>query len=572
MSTAHDPVLEIHNLCIAFEAGRTAPLVVNQISFNVQAGEVLGIVGESGSGKTLSALAAISLLPTGAKIPQGEILFRDRKEKTHSILEMGEEGLRRLRGREIGMIFQEPMSSLNPVMRCGKQLTEVLRLHLKMDARQARIRCLELFREVRLPRPESIYRAYPHQLSGGQKQRVMIAMAMACKPRLLIADEPTTALDVSVQNSILSLMQELGRKYGTSILFITHDLGVIRRIAHRVLVMHQGKIVEQGRVEEVFHHPVHPYTRGLMACRPSLGARPNRLLTIRDFLEETTPPAMEMENPMERQSRLKRLYHQEPLLKVQDMSTWFPDERSWIGKIKTVVKAVDEVSFVLYPGETLGLVGESGSGKTTLGRSLLRLQKSQQGRLFFEGQEITAAKPAEMRQWRKKMQIIFQDPYASLNPRMTAGEAIMEPMRVHRLYANEKNRQNKALEILERVGLQAEHFHRYPHAFSGGQRQRLGIARALALEPRFVVCDESVSALDVSVQAQVLNLLNELKAEFGLTYIFISHDLSVVRYMSDRIMVLKDGKLLEEGEADELIARPQQEYTRSLIASIPDIA
>ena len=562
-------VLEIRNLSIAFENGPDAPRVVNRVSFSVEAGEVLGIVGESGYGKTLSALAAIQLLPPGAKIPEGEILFRDREEKTHSILALGEEAVRRLRGKEIGMIFQEPMSSLNPVMRCGKQITEVLRLHLKMDAPQARERCLELFREVRLPRPESIFRSYPHQLSGGQKQRVMIAMAMACKPRLLIADEPTTALDVSVQNSILELMQELARKYGTSILFITHDLGVIRPIAQRVMVMHQGKVVEQGKVEEVFQQPSHPYTRGLMACRPSLGERPKRLLTIRDFLEKESPPQVVLENTMQRHKRQKELYARTPLLEVQALSTWFPDERSWLGRVRTYVKAVDEVSFVLYPGETLGLVGESGSGKTTLGRSILGLQKARQGRLFFEGEDLAALRPSEMRHWRKKIQIIFQDPYASLNPRMTAGEAIMEPMRVHRLFADEKGMRSKAMELLERVGLQAEHFHRYPHAFSGGQRQRLGIARALALEPRFVVCDESVSALDVSVQAQVLNLLNELKEEFGLTYIFISHDLSVVRYMSDRILVLKDGKLVEEGEADQLIAQPRQDYTRTLIASIP---
>lgn len=565
-------VIEIRNLTIAFGSTDDSSVVVEDLNLQLEKGKTLGIVGESGSGKTLTSLAIMQLLPPGGRIERGEIIFREEDGKQGDLLKLDSKGIRKQRGKNIAMIFQEPMSSLNPVMRCGRQVMESLQLHLKLSRKEAGKRCLELFREVKLPRPESIFRSYPHQLSGGQKQRVMIAMAMSCKPGLLIADEPTTALDVSVQKSILLLMKELGRKYGTSIIFITHDLGIIRQIADDVMVMRKGKVVENGRVDQIFNHPKHPYTQGLMACRPAMNTRPKKLLTVNDFLEtarSNEKPSIQLVGEEERSKRHKEMYRREPFLKVEDLSTWFVDGRNWLGKPKSFVKAVDDVSFSLFPGETLGLVGESGSGKTSLGRTILNLQRKTSGKIEFSGKDISKLSGDSLRNLRREMQIIFQDPYSSLNPRITAGEAIMEPMKVHHLNGSKEQRKARTYELMERVGLEQEHFNRYPHEFSGGQRQRIGIARALALEPRFIVCDESVSALDVSVQAQVLNLLNELKDEFGLTYIFISHDLSVVRYMSDRILVLKDGKIVEEGEADKLVQHPVQDYTQRLIESIP---
>jgi len=566
------PLLEVRDLTIAFRQGPQKQVVARDVDFTLLPGQTPGIVGESGSGKTVTSLALMGLLPPGGIVETGSILFRSRDAAATDLLLLKPQEMRRLRGKEIAMIFQEPMTSLNPVMRCGRQVSEVLRLHLGMNAREARQRCVQLFIEVRLPRPEAIYSSFPHQLSGGQKQRVMIAMAMACQPRLLIADEPTTALDVTVQRSILELMKEMARQYGTSIIFITHDLGVVRCIADQVMVMHQGTVVEQGAVEQVFEKPQHPYTQGLMACRPRLGHRPVRLLTVRDFLgagESSTPLQVREISAEERRTRHQTLYAQEPVLRVSGLRTWFPASATLLGKVTSWVKAVDEVSLEVYPGETLGLVGESGSGKTTLGRSILRLQPLSGGRIAYLGRPLENLGGQEMRNERKALQIIFQDPYSSLNPRISAGKAIMEPMQVHRLYRNDHERRQNALALMEKVGLEARQFNRYPHEFSGGQRQRIGIARALALQPQFIVCDESVSALDVSVQAQVLNLLNDLKEEYGLTYIFISHDLSVVRYMSDRILVLQEGRVVEYGEADDLIRHPKEDYTRALIEAIP---
>lgn len=565
-------LLEVSNLSIAFGKATPDQAVVRRVSFTLKEGETLGIVGESGSGKTLSALALMGLLPQQANILEGSALLHSGEAEPRDLIRLEHREMRKLRGHDITMIFQEPMSSLNPVMRCGKQVIEVMRQHLQLTGKEARKRCIGLFREVQLPRPEGIYRSYPHQLSGGQKQRVMIAMAMACNPRLIIADEPTTALDVTVQKAILGLLKELARKHNTAIIFITHDLGVVRSIADNVLVMKNGEVVEQGPVQNVFNTPVHPYTQGLMACRPGLGHRPERLLTVQDFLaaRESGKEVFVREiGSDERRQRLQTLYSQDPILKVSGLQTWFPSSLSLLGKVKSWVKAVDDVGLEVYPGETLGLVGESGSGKTTLGRSILRLQPMRGGRIVYLGRPLSQLEGKALRDERKGLQIIFQDPYSSLNPRISAGEAIMEPMKVHRLHGSDQERRQKALALMEKVGLEVRQFNRYPHEFSGGQRQRIGIARALALEPSFIVCDESVSALDVSVQAQVLNLLNALKKEFGLTYIFISHDLSVVRYMSDRIVVLRDGKVVESGDADELILNPKEDYTRALIEAIP---
>ena len=566
-------LLKISNLTISFQSEEGSSTAVNDISLEIAQGETLGIVGESGSGKSVTSLAIMRLLPSkGCTINSGKIIYRRADGSTINLPELNEQAMRNYRGREIAMIFQEPMTSLNPVHRCGEQVSEVIRLHQKLTRRQAKEKTLALFTEVLLPRPEDIYKAYPHQLSGGQKQRVMIAMAISCNPSLLIADEPTTALDVTVQKAILALLKSLQQKHGMGIIFISHDLGVVAEIADKVAVMYKGQIVEQGDIAGVFHHPQHPYTKGLLACRPPLDKRLRVLPTVGDFVNGKLSNAalLSLEvSAAERKLFHQKLYAQKPLLEVKNLQTWFPIRQGIFSKVKSVVKAVDNVSFVVYPGETLGLVGESGSGKTTLGRSILRLVEPTGGEMYYGGRLISMLTASEMRPMRRKLQIIFQDPYSSLNPRITAGRAIMEPMNVHKLHGNSRQRKEKTYELLQKVGLLPEHFSRYPHEFSGGQRQRICIARALATEPEFIVCDESVSALDVSVQAQVLNLLNDLKREFGFTYIFISHDLSVVKFMSDRMMVMKDGNLLEIGDADQVYANPQSDYTRALIGAIP---
>ena len=565
------PLLEIRNLCIDFFSDGQAHRAVDGVSLCLEPVKTLGIVGESGSGKTVTALSVLGLLPAAGRISEGEIFFSNHSEVA-DLRNLSAERMRRIRGNRIGMIFQEPMTSLNPVKKCGKQVAESMMVHLGYSSKQARAKTLELFDEVLLPRPESIFRSYPHQLSGGQKQRVMIAMAVACNPSMLIADEPTTALDVTVQQSILALMKRLQQKYHMGMLYISHDLGVVAQIADQVVVMYKGKVVEHGMVGEIFSKPVHAYTKGLIACRPGMHLRPEKLPTVKDFMQEESRKKTETIyiSPENRALRHKTLYKSEPLISVENLKVYFEENASAFSFRKNCVKAVDGVSLDVYPGETLGLVGESGSGKTTLGRALLRLVKANEGKVSFMGTDLFSMPPGELRAMRRSMQIIFQDPYSSLNPRIQIGEAIAEPMKVHGLYQNASGRRQKVRELLERVGLGAEHYQRYPHEFSGGQRQRICIARALALNPSFIVCDESVSALDVSIQAQVLNLLNELKKDFGFAYIFISHDLSVVRYMSDRMMVMKDGRIIESGEADALVARPASDYTRNLIAAIPD--
>ncbi len=559
-------LLNIENLTIDFGSTSERVRAVDQVSFQIDKGQSFGLVGESGSGKSVTALAIMQLLQKQAKIVSGKILFNDK-----NILESGFEEIRKLRGNNISMIFQEPMSSLNPVMRCGKQLAEIICLHQGISKKEAKNQAIELFKQVKLPRPEYIYRSYPHQISGGQKQRVMIAMAIANKPDLLIADEPTTALDVTVQKEIIQLLKELKDSFNMSLLFISHDLGVVSEIADDVAVMYKGRLVEQGKMKLIFTNPQHPYTKGLLACRPPVDERPGRLPTIDEFIQENTVDIRKTAqiNKTARLRRHKILYEKEPLISVQNLEKKFVLKKPLFRKVSEYVRAVDQVSLDVFPGETLGLVGESGCGKTTLGRSILRLIEPDSGKILFEEKNILKANYSAMKRARKKINIVFQDPYSSLNPRMSIGYAIMEPMQVHRLYKSKKERKQKVFELLEKVGLKNEHFHRYPHEFSGGQRQRIVIARALALNPQFIICDEAVSALDVSVQAKVLNLLNDLKKEFGFSYIFISHDLSVVRYMSDRIMVMKDGKIIESGEADKIYYNPQTEYTKQLIQSIP---
>jgi len=576
-------LLEVKNLETHFKTEEGLVKAVNNVSFNLKRGETVGIVGESGSGKSVTSLSVMRLIPNPPGfIAGGQIIYNNREGEAVDLTKVSLDEMRHYRGNEISMIFQEPMTSLNPVFTCGNQVVEAIILHKKVDKAEAKRQTLELFEKVQLPTPERIFNAYPHQLSGGQKQRVMIAMAMSCDPQILIADEPTTALDVTVQKTILQLMNDLKSEIDASIMFITHDLGVIAEVADRVIVMYRGEIVEQGTVLEIFENPKHPYTKGLLACRPPLGKRLSKLPTVSDFMtidgngkmHEIDVSVEEMINRVTISSdthdqRLVNLKKKEPLLQVRNLKTWFPTERNFFGKVTNYVKAVNDVSFDVYPGETLGLVGESGCGKTTLGRTILRLAPAYSGEIIYKGHKILDITKPQMKELRKEMQIIFQDPYSSLNPRITIGNAIMEPMQVHGVLANDKQRKDRVTELLETVSLRAHHFNRYPHEFSGGQRQRICIARSLALNPEFIICDESVSALDVSVQAQVLNLLIDLREKLNLTYIFISHDLSVVKFMSDRMIVMNKGLIEEMGPADDIYMRPENPYTQRLISAIP---
>ena len=580
-SSVDKNLLLVKDLTVVFKNGAHVFTAVDQLSFSLGKGETLGIVGESGSGKSVTSLALMQLIarPAG-KIEKGTAFLETKADGMKDLLSLPEDEIRKYRGNDVAMIFQEPMTSLNPVYSCGQQVAEALILHKKMSKTEARAETIRLFNKVRLPRAEQMYDAYPHQLSGGQKQRVMIAMAISCQPKVLIADEPTTALDVTVQAAILDLLRELQQETGMAMIFITHDLGVVSRIANHVLVMYKGKGVEYGSVKTIFDNPVHPYTKGLLACRPSRNMGMVRLPVISDFMKvnedgSITEAAGSIQEVIDRlksvhvNPRREEVRASKPLLEVKNLQTWFPVKKGLFGKVREVVKAVDEVSFEVFKGETLGLVGESGCGKTTLGRSILRLIEPTGGSLMYNGEDIRKFDNRQLRGFRKHMQLVFQDPYSSLNPRMTIGEAIQEPMEVHGLYGDRNERKEQVFNLLKKVGLKEEHFHRYPHQFSGGQRQRVCIARALSLNPEFVICDESVSALDVSVQAQVLNLLNDLKEEQGLTYIFISHDLSVVRYMSDRMLVMNKGRIEEMGAAEEVYSNPKSDYTKRLIAAIP---
>ncbi len=573
MSSA--PLVSIRNLEVTFRTEESLVTAVKGISLDIQPGEILGIVGESGSGKSVTALSLMRLIAAPGNISAGQILYQPENKAATDILQLPPAALRGYRGQEIAMIFQEPMTSLNPLHTCGRQVAEAIRLHKKVSESAARNQAIALFERVRIPNPREAFDKYPHELSGGQKQRVMIAMAVSCGPRLLIADEPTTALDVTVQKNILELLRELQQEMGMSVIFITHDLGVIAEIASRVVVMYKGEIVEEGAVEDIFNRPQHPYTKGLLACRPPLDLRLRRLPIVRDFTEGGQAANVDafvrslVLPEAEQKAREALLDTRSLLLKVEGLSTWFPGKRNLLGKVRSYTKAVDDVSFEVREGETLGLVGESGCGKTTLSRTLLRLIEPTHGSIQYRGKDLRSLSAKEMRGMRKHIQLIFQDPYSSLNPRLTVGQAILEPMMVHGLYENDRTRREKVLELLEKVNLLPEHYHRYPHEFSGGQRQRVVIARALAVNPEFIICDESVSALDVSVQAQVLNLLARLQQEFNFTYIFISHNLSVVHFMSDRMMVMNKGKIAEIGNAREVYHHPKSAYTRELIAAIP---
>ncbi len=562
-------LIQVENLKISFLRQKQWFEVVKGIDFSINKGEIVGLVGESGSGKSVSSLAIMGLLPEKySKINEGKILFYENEDRPIDLTLLSEKEYQSFRGDKVAMIFQEPMTALNPVQKCGNQVMEMILLHIKTTKSKAKQRVLELFKEVLLPDIERIYNSYPFELSGGQKQRVMIAMALSCNPDLLIADEPTTALDVTVQKTILELLKSIQKKYGIGVLFITHDLGVIKQIADRVIVLYKGEIVEKGDVNDVFYNPQHSYTKGLLASRPPIEERPKRLLTVSDFLNNNAQEEI-LITKEQRQENHFQLYSQEPLLRVKDLSVEYVVQKNLFGKIKKKNVAVNKVSFDVYKGETLGLVGESGCGKTTIGRAILQLIDSANGQIEFDGKLLNEIKGEELRNIRKDIQIIFQDPYSSLNPRLTIGQAIEEPLIVHNIYSNAKERKKRVISLLDKVGLDSSQYDRYPHQFSGGQRQRIGIARSLALEPKIIICDESVSALDVSVQAQVLNLLNDLKNDFGFTYIFISHDLSVVKYMSDRMIVMQKGNIVEEGEADSIYANPQTQYTKKLISSIP---
>jgi len=555
-------LLSVENLTISFSSEGIDNEIIHNISYYLNSNEILGVVGESGSGKSVSSLAILGLLPKNiSKITQGSIFFDSQDLTT---INSGQ--FQKIRGHKIAMIFQEPMSSLNPSMTCGKQVLEILLQHTSLSKAEAKTETLSLFKKVKLPLPKRVYNAYPHEISGGQKQRVMIAIAIACKPQLLIADEPTTALDVTVQQDIILLLKQLQKEEQMSIIFISHDLSLVSEIADRILVMYKGAIVEQGEVKQVFKNPQHLYTKALINSKPSMKTRLRQLPTIDDFINKNS--TSDVITSEERAEAHNKIYGQKPLLEVINLEKEFVSKSGWFSKPEAF-KAVNNVSFKLYKGETLGLVGESGCGKSTLSNAILQLDKATAGSILYQDVDITKLSKSDIRKLRKDIQIIFQDPYASLNPRLTVGNAIMEPMKVHGIGTTKAERKTKVIDLLFKVGLDDTYFNRYPHEFSGGQRQRIGIARAIALEPQLIICDESVSALDISVQAQVLNLLNDLKSNFGFTYIFISHDLSVVKYMSDQLIVMNKGEIEEMDDADEIYNNPKKSYTKKLIQAIP---
>jgi peptide/nickel transport system ATP-binding protein len=562
------PLLSVQNLCIDFNTADKGVTAVKNISFTVAAGEMVAIVGESGSGKSVTALSVLKLLSSKTSV-KGKLVFLSKGKDSLDLLEATDKAMTSIRGKDIAMIFQEPMSSLNPLLTCGYQMIEAIQLHEQISSVAAKKRAIDLFKKVNLPFPETVINRYPHQLSGGQKQRVMIAMAISCNPSLLIADEPTTALDVTVQKTILQLIKELQLQMGLGVIFITHDLSMVSEIADSVIVMYQGEIVEQGIASEVLQNPKHPYTKALMACRPSLHPKGERLPVVSDFL---VPQNKSNEEPIILDTQSIGLFNSTPaeiVLQVEDLTMHYFEKKSWFKKPGPIIKALDGINLTIKKGEIVGLVGESGCGKTTLVKAILQLIKPSSGKIILNGMNLPDLSKMAMRSIRKDLQIVFQDPYGSLNPRLTIGAAIEEPLKVHGIFKNQEQRKNRVLELLDKVKLQPEHFNRYPHEFSGGQRQRICIARALALNPSFLIFDESVSALDVSVQAQVLNLLNDLRLEFGFTAIFISHDLSVVRYISDRILVMEKGKIIEAGNSDDIWFSPQNEYTKKLISAIP---
>ena len=594
-------LLDIQDLRTYFHTEEGVVKAVDDVSLQLEEGHTLGIVGESGSGKSVTSLSIMRLLAGSAKIETGRIAFLGK-----DLVGLSEREMRKIRGGNISMIFQEPMTSLNPVFTTGSQVVEAILLHQDVSPAEAREQTIALYDEVGIPNPQQRVDDYPHQMSGGQRQRVMIAMALSCNPKVLIADEPTTALDVTIQKQILDMIRQLRDKRGMSVIFITHDLGVIAEIADDVAVMFGGKLVEYGDVVQIFSAPQHPYTKGLLACRPRLDTTYRRLPTVGDFMEvdegDGASRLIEKKIDDAKVEQLKtqgrgRLLHPGslpsvttssrpgpdtisdivvlsdeavPLLDVRDLKVYFPVRRGLLQRVVGTIKAVDGISFTVYQGQTLGLVGESGCGKTTTGRALLRLIEPTSGKVHYQGTDLARLSSRALRIMRRRLQIIFQDPYGSLNPRMTVETALIEPMRLHAVGTSRADRVDRAVALLEEVDLEAAHLRRYPHEFSGGQRQRICIARALTVEPEFLVCDESVSALDVSVQAQVLNLLKDLQERRQLTYIFISHDLSVVKFMSDMMAVMNEGRIVEFGPSESIYANPQQVYTQKLIEATPN--
>ena len=557
------PLLEIKNLHINFLEEGISAAAVEDISLTVTKGKITAIVGESGSGKSVTALSILQLLPKKAAI-QGKILFSRDGSNQEDLLRLDARHINTIRGNHISMVFQEPMTSLNPVLTCGYQVMETLARHQKLSREKAKEKTIHLFEQVELPQPATMLTRYPHEISGGQKQRVMIAMAICCEPELLIADEPTTALDVRIQKNILQLIKELQLKQNMGVLFITHDLGLVADIADELIVMYKGRIVEKGKAAEILNNPQHNYTRALLACRPAAGSKGKKLAVLSDYIEKGNQLSVEkIEHTTARHEQAI------PFLTIEGLNVYYPVKKNLFGKPVSFIKAVDQVSFEVNKGEITGLVGESGCGKTTLGRAILQLIKPTAGKIWLNGNELTAMPANKLRAFRKEFQIVFQDPYGSLNPRITIGDAILEALHVHRLYENATIRKEEVINMLEKVQLSPDHFKRYPHQFSGGQRQRICIARALVLDPSFLVFDESVSALDVSVQASILNLINELKNSMNFTAIFISHDLSVVHYISDKILVMNQRKIIESGNADDIYHNPGMEYTKQLIDAIP---
>ncbi len=566
-------LLSIENLTIGFPSNQGKFYAVKDVSLDIHHGQSIGIVGESGSGKSVTALSILNLLPPSATVFSGKVNYRMNEDRWVDILKADSRMVRNIRGRHISMIFQEPMTSLNPVYTCGDQVSEIMIRHLKYSRKEARNKAEQLFSEVELPSPPRIFESYPHELSGGQRQRVMIAMAISCDPTLLIADEPTTALDVTIQNFILDLLKGLKQRYGMSLIFISHDLAVVSEVADEMAVMYNGEIVEKGSRQQIIHSPGNAYTRGLIACKPPLDRRPERLYTLADFMEadgSDNKPKKHEVAPNDNKAK-EDVKDAPAIFNLHNVSKAFPLERNFFGKPIETLPAINQVSLDIYQGETLGLVGESGSGKSTLARILMQLLDFDSGEIIFKGKDFNRFTRNDLRRFRQKVQIIFQDPYSTLNPRLSTGKMISEPLHYYRYYRTSHDRKKRTMQLLNDVRLGEDFYNRYPHELSGGQRQRVAIARVLALNPEFIICDEAVSALDVSIQAEVLNLLQDLKKNYNLTYVFITHDFSVVRFMSDRVAVMKDGSIIEIGESNHVFDSPQNDYTRRLLHSIPAI-
>lgn len=567
----NDTILTLKDFSLSFLSDAVYKKVVENVSFTVNRGKILGIVGESGSGKTVTTLSLIKLLDyPPARIDSGEAVFTDKNGNETNLLDASEKSLINFRGHRISCIFQTPMTSLNPSIRCGKQVTEALRIHLHKTKEEAYNETIELFKEVGLPRPEHIFKSYPHEISGGQRQRVMIAIAIACHPDIIIADEPTTALDVSVQKRIINLLKSLQQKHNIAVIMISHNLGIIHEIADYVVVMNKGKVVETGTADDIFNRPQCPYTMGLLACRPPLHSRLRYLPTIEDIeacssKDKNFNVKQYIDSLTIKETEPKKF--DKPLLTVENLIIKYPKSHNFLGKTTSYVNAVNDITFIIHEGETLGILGESGCGKSTTANAVAGLLKPTSGKIIFKGTDILSIKRKEKKQICREIQMVFQDPYSSLNPKLSVGSILMEPLIVHNILDNNSQRMEKIKYLLDKVGLSQSDFYKYPHEFSGGQRQRICIARALTLDPKLLICDEPVSSLDVSVQAKVLNLLQQLMNEFGLSMMFITHDIAVVNHVSDNLIVMKDGAIIEKGTPFDIINNPKEEYTQNLINS-----